>query len=537
MKREDLVEQDTDSHITRDVIIIGEGVTGRGIALDVTTQGNKTLLLEQADFAKGTSGRSMELIHGGVRYLAQGDIGLVREALRERGLLKKNAPHLVKNETFIIPNYWWWGGAFYTIGLKFYDMLSGRLSLGASRYISKKETLKRLPTITADNLRSGVLYHDGQFDDTRLAINVAQTCIEKDASVLNDVEVTGLIKKNGTIGGVKAKDRESGKEYEFEGKAVVNATGVFVDEILTMDQPEHKPMVRPSEDVYIVLNKSFLPGEDAILIPKTEDGQVLFAVPWHDKIVVGTTDSPLDEHSLEPHAREEEIEFILRTADQYLVKEPTRADIKSMYAGLRSLAVPQEGSQETKEISRNHKLMVSDSGLLTITGSKWTPFRKMGEDTVDKVAKIGELLEKQSVTKDLAIHRSGEKHDWDDPMYFYGSDKEKIQKLIEEKSSWNEKLHEEGDYIKAEVIWAVHEETALHVEDFLARRIHALFLDARHAIDMAPDVARLMALVRDKNSTWTENEVAQFSRWLIGIYWVSTICIAITILKKIAVTM
>ncbi|HKK24361.1 MAG TPA: glycerol-3-phosphate dehydrogenase/oxidase, partial [Gracilimonas sp.] len=325
MKRQELIQRIKDEiTVEWDMIIIGGGATGLGVALDAVSRGYKPLLLEQSDFSKGTSSRSTKLVHGGVRYLAQGDIALVREALRERGLLQKNAPHLVQNETFVIPGYKWWTKYYYTIGLTMYDLLSGKLSLGRSKPISKKETIRRLPTINQDGLRGGVTYQDGQFDDSRLSINLVQTIVENGGIALNYTEVTGLIKESGRVAGVKMKDLEFDETYTLKAKSVINATGVFVDEIMKMDKDEHKEMVRPSQGVHLVLDKEFLPGEDAIMIPKTDDGRVLFAVPWHNKVVVGTTDTPLDEHSLEPVAMEEEIEFILKTAQKYLAKKPTR---------------------------------------------------------------------------------------------------------------------------------------------------------------------------------------------------------------------
>ncbi len=365
-----------------DIIIVGGGATGLGTALDSASRGYQTLLLEQADFAKGTSSRSTKLVHGGVRYLAQGNIGLVREALYERGLLLKNAPHLVKNVSFIIPNYHWWEGTFYTIGLGIYDLLAGKLSFGRTKHISKKKVVNKLPGINPKGLYGGVVYHDGQFDDSRLAINLAQTCLEHGATVLNYFKVTGLLKSDQQkISGVTAVDVETGEKYQLKAKVVINATGVFVDELLQMDKPGKRPLVRPSQGVHLVFDQSFMPSHDALMIPKTDDGRVLFAVPWHDKLVVGTTDTPIDSHSLEPIALEQEIDFILNTATKYFTKAPGRKDVLSIFAGLRPLAAPQDDSSKTKEISRSHKLIVSESGLITITGGKWTTYRRMGEDT------------------------------------------------------------------------------------------------------------------------------------------------------------
>jgi glycerol-3-phosphate dehydrogenase len=495
-----------------DVIIVGGGATGLGTALDAASRGYQTLLLEQADFAKGTSSRSTKLVHGGVRYLAQGDIGLVREALYERGLLLKNAPHLVKNESFIIPNYEWWGGAFYTIGLMLYDMLAGKLGFGRAKHISKKEVINKLPTINQKGLYGGVLYHDGQFDDSRLAVNLAQTALEQGATILNYFRVASLIKNDQQkIAGVIASDVETGQTYKLKGKTVINATGVFVDDLLQMDKPGKKPLVKPSQGVHLVLDKSFMPGEDALMIPKTEDGRVLFAIPWHDKLVVGTTDTPLDEYSMEPRALEDEIDFIIRTAKKYLNKTPTRKDVLSVFAGLRPLAAPENGSSKTKEISRSHKLLVSESGLITITGGKWTTYRRMAEDTIDKAIEIGNLTPYPSTTKDLPIHGSRLNVNRKDHLYVYGSDKEALLALINEYAGWDKKLHPDMPYIQAEVIWGVRHEMARNVEDILARRVRALFLNARAAIDMAPVVAGLIAKELDKDAAWEKDQVKAFT--------------------------
>ncbi|MEB8345562.1 glycerol-3-phosphate dehydrogenase/oxidase [Flavobacteriaceae bacterium KMM 6898] len=494
-----------------DVIIIGGGATGLGIALDSVTRGYKTLLLEQVDFAKGTSSRSTKLVHGGVRYLAQGDIGLVKEALHERGLMLKNAAHLVKNQSFIIPNYRWWGGIFYTTGLKIYDLLAGKLSLGKSSHINKIETQRRLSTLNTAHLKGGVVYHDGQFDDARLAINIAQTAIENGATLLNHFEVQKLTKDDtGTVNGVIAFDKENGTTFTLFGKAIINATGVFTDEILKMDNEYAKNMVRPSQGIHLVLDKSFLPGDDAIMIPKTDDGRVLFLVPWHDKVVVGTTDTVLDSHSLEPIALEEEIKFILSTANRYLTKKVERKDVLSMYAGLRPLAAPQDESEKTKEISRSHKIIVSNSGLVTITGGKWTTYRRMAQDTLNKVIALGKLENKSCRTATLAIHGSMEINDRSNHLYVYGTDCKGIENLIQEDPKLGEKLHPKLDYIKAEVVWAVRNEMARTIEDVLARRVRALFLDARAAVEMAPTVADILANELSKSTDWKTTQIEAF---------------------------
>ena len=510
MKREDLLLQLADPEIIWDLIVVGGGATGLGVAVDAASRGFKTLLLEQSDFAKGTSSRSTKLVHGGVRYLAQGNIALVREALRERGILLQNAPHLVKNESFIIPNYDWWGGPFYSIGLTLYDLLAGKLSFGRSTYISKKEVVRRLPNINPQGLQSGVLYHDGQFDDSRLAVNLAQTCLEQGGTVLNYVRVMGLLKEIDQICGVLATDVETGISYKISGRTVINATGVFVDELLRMDRPGCKPLVRPSQGIHLVLDKSFWGTEDALMIPKTEDGRVLFAVPWHDKMVVGTTDTPLDEHTLEPVALEEEIQFILRTAAKYLIRSPKREDVLSVYAGLRPLAAPQTEKAKTKEISRSHKLIVSESGLITITGGKWTTYRQMGEDTVDQAIRTGRLPRRNCVTKTLPIHGHLAQVDRADHFYVYGSDEDALRELIKENAEWGKRLNPLLEYTIAEVIWAVRQEMARTIEDVLARRTRALFLDARAAKEMAPVVARLMASEFKKDTEWEKEQIVSF---------------------------
>ncbi|WP_437440998.1 FAD-dependent oxidoreductase [Sinomicrobium kalidii] len=508
-RREELIKK-LEQEEKWDVIVIGGGATGLGVALDSVSRGYRTLVLEQSDFAKGTSSRSTKLVHGGVRYLAQGNIGLVREALRERGLLLKNAPHLVKNQSFVIPNYRWWGGIFYTVGLKIYDLLAGKLSLGASVFIGKDETLKRIPTVKTEGLRGGVLYHDGQFDDSRLAVNLAQTCIEHGAVVLNYTEVRGLLKKNSHIGGVIAADKETGKIYNIDGDVVVNATGIFVDNILRMEKPDSRDLVRPSQGVHLVLDKSFLPGDDAVMIPKTDDGRVLFAVPWHDRVVVGTTDTPLDEHSLEPQALEEEITFILKTSGRYLTKKPQRKDVRSVFAGLRPLAATEGDSGKTKEISRSHKILVSEAGLITITGGKWTTFRKMGEDTISKVVALKRLPKRDSKSATMSVHGAKPAPDFNDPLYVYGSDREKVMALIEEHPELGEKLDDGLPYLKAEVVWAARHEMARTVEDVLARRTRALFLDARAAVRMAGETARLMAEELGYDEQWQKEQVRAF---------------------------
>ena len=511
VNREEQLKRITDESFRWDVLVIGGGATGLGIAMDAVTRGYKTLLVEQADFAKGTSSRSTKLVHGGVRYLAQGDIRLVREASVERGRLCRNAPHLVKNQTFIIPVYSYWDMLKYTIGLKVYDWISGKLTLGSSFYISRKKTLNALPGITAKGLLGGVQYHDGQFDDSRLAINLVQTIIDNDGCAINYMKVTGLLKNNNQeISGAIVEDIESSKTYTINSKAVVNATGVFVDDILHMDNPRSVKSICVSQGVHLVLDKKFYPSEHALMIPETSDGRVLFAVPWHDKVVVGTTDTPVDEASLEPQALEKEINFILETASNYLARKPQRSDLLSLFAGLRHLAAPKQGEQKTKEISRSHKIIVSPSNLFTILGGKWTTYRKMGEDMVDRIEKHLFWKHKKTSTASMHVHGYAEGMNWNDPFYFYGSDatliKQRINGTANQWISENLKIHE------MQVRWAVENEMARTVEDVLSRRTRALLLNAKESIRICPEVAAIMAKSLGRDEKWIAAEVDQYTK-------------------------
>ena len=495
-----------------DIVIIGGGATGLGCAVDSASRGYKTLLLEQVDFSKGTSSRSTKLVHGGVRYLQQGDVSLVFEALKERGLMFKNAPHLVTNQSFIIPTYEWWGGPFYTVGLKVYDLMAGKLGLGPSKHLSREEATEALPTVEQQGLKGGVIYHDGQFDDSRMAITLAHTAADYGATVLNYCKVTQLLKDGELINGVIAVNQETGEEMEIKSKVVINATGVFADEVIQMDEPGKPDMITPSQGIHLILDKSFLPNTHAIMVPHTSDGRVMFAVPWHNHVVVGTTDTLIENHSLEPAALESEVDFVLETAGKYLVKQPTRADVLSVFAGLRPLAKPEGGKKATKEISRGHKILISISGLITIIGGKWTTYRRMAEDTIEKAIMLGGLPERECITRHLPVH--GYRMDLDpisDPLAPYGLDKEEIIALSEEENGWEGWLSEKLQIRKSQVAWAVRKEWARTVEDVLARRTRALFLDARESIRIAPVVAALMAQELKKDREWEKQQLEQYT--------------------------
>jgi glycerol-3-phosphate dehydrogenase len=493
-----------------DFIVVGGGATGLGVAIDAASRGYRTLLLERGDIAQGTSSRSTKLVHGGVRYLQQGNIALVIDALKERGLLLANAPHLVRNLSFVVPNYEWWEGPFYGIGLKMYDLLAGRQGFGRSRVLSRARTLQLLPTLEPDGLTGGVIYYDGQFDDARLAVNMAQTALEQGALVLNYVSVTDLLKEEGLVLGVRARDAETGREWELRGGAIINATGPWTDELRRMDEPLASAIVRHSQGVHLVLARDFLPGASAIMVPRTDDGRVLFAIPWHDRVLVGTTDTAVAEASPEPVPLEEEIEFLLEHAGRYLDRDPERGDVLSVFAGLRPLVGGEGAEGTTSSLSRDHTLLISDGGLVTITGGKWTTYRKMAEDTVDQAATMAGLDDRPCVTRSLHLHGHHRHADRFGELEDYGSDAPALRELFEEDPRHARLLHEAFTIRAGQVVWAVRQELARTVEDVLSRRTRALVLDARAAVEVAPTVAAIMAEELGQDDAWVEGQVAAF---------------------------
>lgn len=512
MKREHMLE-DLRRNPQYDVIVIGGGASGLGVAIDAQTRGLRTLLVEQDDFAKGTSSRSTKLVHGGVRYLEQGDIPLVLEALRERGLLHQNAPQLVHHLSFIIPRYKWWEGPFFGIGLKMYDLLAGRLNFAKSRLLDHDETIAKIPNVQTEDLIGGVEYYDGQFDDSRLAVTMAQTAADHGATLLNHCRVTALLKDDGMACGIEALDTESGERLTARGKIVVNATGIFADTILHMDDPSTPRVVQPSQGVHLVLDRSFLPGESAIMVPHTDDGRVLFVIPWHGRVLVGTTDTPLEKSELEPRALPEEVEFILRNAARYLAREPEKSDILCVFAGQRPLVRPPNADgTPTKKISRNHEVLISDSGLVTLVGGKWTTYRQMAEDTVDAIEQLGGFPERPCVTETLHLHgwRNPEALPTSDALGVYGSDAQHLERLMADEPDLAELIHPRLPYPKAAIVWAARHEMARTVEDALARRTRALLLDAKAAADCAPEAARLMAAELGRDEAWQHRQIEEF---------------------------
>jgi len=500
-----------------DVVIIGGGATGLGAGVEAAARGYATLVLEQHDFAKGTSSRSTKLIHGGVRYLAQGHLGLVRTALYERELLLRNAPHLVHDLPFIVPAYRLWELPLYFAGLKTYDLLAGKLGRGSSRLLSRVATLERASALVPRDLRGGVLYHDCQFDDARLAITLARTLFDLGGTAVNYTRATGLLKEAGRVCGVRARDVETGREFEVRGRAIVNAAGAFVDQVLRMDDPADHPLITPSQGIHIVVERQALPDDCAVVVPHTDDSRILFAIPWHGKVLIGTTDTPVRDATLEPRPLADELGFLLENAARYLTTLPQPSEILSIFAGIRPL-VAGGARQRTSSVSRDQHLETSSSGLVTITGGKWTTYRHMGEETIDAAAGVAGLPPAMSRTRELPLHGWTTDGTPNDSLSVYGTDRRAIRDIASADPSLLEPLHPRLPYIKAEVIWAAREEMARTVEDVLARRTRSLLLDARASIEAAPAVAALLANEMSRSGDWARSQVEEYTALARGYY-------------------
>lgn len=490
------------------MIIIGGGATGLGAAVDAAARGYKTLLLEQYDFGKGTSSRSTKLIHGGVRYLQQGNIRLVRDALRERGLLLKNAPHLARPIKLVLPAYRWYQKYYYGLGLKIYNFLSAKLSLGKTEILSVAKTQEYIQGLDGKKLSGGVVYYDGQFDDARLCITLAHTATGIGATVLNYCQVVSLIRENATVKGVVFNDTISGETFEVRGTIVINATGAYADHVLKMDDPTHPDTISMSQGIHLVVDKKFYPGEHALLIPNTDDGRVLFAVPFHNRVIIGTTDTPIDEAAIEPRPMEEEIDFVLRNFNRYIHTGLQKSDIKSVFAGIRPL-VKVPGQKKTSLLPRDHTIWTSKGGLLNISGGKWTTYRKMAQELILKAHYQSGLAYTRCQTETMKLHGWMKKVDFNDPLYYYGSDAAVIRYLQYE--GYARELHPDLPYTEAEVIFAVSHEMAQTLEDVLARRTRALMLDAQAALACAPRVAELMRKELNQDQNWVQQQLAAFS--------------------------
>ena len=519
-RREDMVARLRDE--TFDVLVVGGGATGLGVAVDAASRGFRTALVEAEDFAKGTSSRSTKLVHGGVRYLEQMDIGLVTEALRERGLLYRNAPHIVRDLAFIVPRYKWWEGPFYGAGLKAYDLLAGKLNIAKSRTLSAAETIAEIPNVETRDLKGGVRYYDGQFDDARLAVSLARTAADHGAAVANRCRVVSLLKEDGQCRGAIVRDLGGASEDEFtiRASAVVNACGIFADELRRIDEPEAAAVVEPAQGVHLVLDRRFQPSDTAIMVPHTDDGRVLFVIPWHHRVVVGTTDTPMPRAELEPRALPDEIEFILRNANRYLAEDPSPSDVKAVFAGQRPLVHPGGTGGATKSISRNHEIFVSSSGVVTIVGGKWTTYRKMAEDTMSRVIAVAGLEDRRCVTESLQVHGALERDDpalpEHDPHRMYGSDAAEVAAIAATDGTLASPLHEDLPYSGAEIVHAARSEMAVGLEDALARRTRCLLLDAEASLEVAPKVAALLAAELGRDQAWIDDELESYRSLAAG---------------------
>jgi len=507
--RTEALRQLADQSEPWDVLVIGGGATGLGAAVEAASRGYRTALVERFDFAKGTSSRSTKLVHGGVRYLEQLNITLVMDALRERGHMLRNAPHLVHNLQFVVPAYDYYSLPYYGLGLKVYERMSGRLSLGASKLLSRQRTTEMLPGIVDAGLRGGVLYHDGQFDDARYAISLLRTFQDLGGTAVNYVEAVGLLKRGGKTFGIQARDCEEDVRFDVQAKVVVNASGVFTEDVLAMDGVAAESLLAVSQGTHFVLPHSFLPGSTALMVPKTADGRVLFAIPWHGSTIVGTTDVPVPGPSAEPHSLAGEREFLAEHIARYFGRRPRGEEVLSMWSGLRPLV--RKGGGKTSKLSRDHTILVSKSGLVTVTGGKWTTYRRMGEDAINHAAGVAGLEKLPSRTLDLKLHGWAENlGDMPESERVYGSDLPLLQSLPGDEEELNTPLHPRLPYRMREVVWAMRYEMARTVEDVLARRTRALFLDARAAMEAAPAVASLLTKELGRSDAWRDRDLQRF---------------------------
>jgi glycerol-3-phosphate dehydrogenase len=493
-----------------EVLVIGGGATGLGAAVEAASRGYRTLLVERSDFAKETSSRSTKLVHGGVRYLEQMNLTLVLDALRERGHMLRNAPHLVHDLSFVVPAYSYFSLPYYGMGLKVYERMSGKLSFGPSELLSRTTTLEKLPGITGQHLRGGILYHDGQFDDARYAITLLRTLQDLGGTAINYVEAIGLIERAGKVVGIKARDVEDGAIFELQAKAVVNASGVHAEDTLALDGSPRGSLLAISQGSHFVLRREFFPGNTALMIPKTSDGRVLFVIPWLGALIVGTTDVAMETKSAEPRPLPQEKKFLNENIARYFGHAPRREEILSVWSGLRPLV--RKGGAKTSKLSRDHTILVAPSGLVTVTGGKWTTYRRMGQDAIDRAAQVASLPKRPSVTLDLKLHGwtsapSNGATPWESE---YGSDLPALRALSIENPSLDSPLHPRLPFKLCEVVWAARCEMARTVEDVLARRTRALFLDARAAIEAAPAVADLLAGELQHCEAWKEKSLAAF---------------------------
>lgn len=485
-----------------DLVVVGGGATGLGVALDAVLRGFSVLLLESHDFAGGTSSRSTKLLHGGVRYLAQGNVSLVREALAERAAVMNVAPHLAQPLPFVMPSYRWWQTPFYGLGLKLYDLLAGKAGLGHTELLDTEQTCQALPGVKPEGLKGGVKYWDGQFDDARLALALARTVERAGGHLFNYMKVSHLQgltsgRPDGARFELKLENRRETGEYKVLARSVVNATGVWVDALRKQSltdsgQAQPAKIVTASQGVHVVVSRDFMPGHHALLVPRTQDGRVLFAVPWLGSLILGTTDTPRQDLPREPEPFESELDFILREAGKVLSKPVMRSDVKSLWVGLRPLVATHQSANGTKSLSREHTIVTDIHGLITVTGGKWTTYRAMANEVMDACFEAG-MLPRRAGGASLGHALVGASASaakvpleaapgW----HLYGSEEPLVRACP------GADRHLGMGLTEAMVRFAARHEYAWTVEDVLARRWRALFLDARQALAMAPTVAQIL---------------------------------------------
>ena len=493
-----------------DVLIIGGGATGLGAAVDAASRGYQTLLLEQGDFAQGTSSRSTKLIHGGLRYLRQGHLGFVRQSLRERTLLLQNAPHLVHPLTFVLPASHWTKLVIYYTGGKLYDLLAGSQSLEYSQRLSVDDLRRQMPSLSGYDYAGAISFSDGQFDDARLAVALAQTAYAQGAAVFNYLRVEKLLKVAGNVRGVLARDLEHDQQFEVKAKVVINATGAFVDAIRRMDDNQATVCVSPSQGTHIVVDRSFFPNESGLIIPHASDGRLIFILPWLNRVLIGTTESPVEEISLNPRPKAAEVQYLLSNANAYLERKASLGDIRSTFAGIRPLLKAKGSAKQSSARARDYALFVSDSGLVSITGGKWTTYRLMGEEAIDLAARQARLPHRPSGTRKLLIHGWTPETTVPQPWSYYGSEANKVVRIAEGDPTLLRRLHPELPCRGVDVLWSVRWEMARTVEDVLSRRTRCLLLDARASAEIAEKVASLMARELVRDSAWEQSQVRAY---------------------------
>jgi len=493
-----------------DVLVIGGGATGLGIAVDAATRGFRTALVEANDFAQATSSRATKLVHGGVRYLASGQLPLVYEALHERAVMLRNAPHLVHAQPFVMPTYTWHELPYYGAGLMLYNLMSGSASLGPTRILGAKATAERIPNIATANLTGSVVFHDGQFNDARLALALARTAADNGALIQNYARCLRFVRTNDRLTGAIIADSETGTEYTVQAKTIINATGIFVDEVRTLDDPKTPSLLTVSRGTHIVVGPEFLGSSSAIMVPKTKDGRVIFAIPWQGKVVIGTTDLPAPKSVLEPGHTSDEIDFLLETIAPYMVKQVQRSDVLSVFSGLRPLVTGKAST--TAKISREHQIDASPHGLITIAGGKWTTYRRMAEDTLDFAGREGMLEKRACVSKKVKLRGATDNITTDDAfLREYGSDAEAIKDLITQTPALAAPIDTALPYTFAQVVYAVRAEMARTLGDVLSRRTRSLLLDSRAALRAAPAVATTIAQELGRNQAWADDQVNRFA--------------------------